>query len=46
MIIYGRLGRRTEAVAIYQRFGHSLRSRLGINPTQETQELYHSLSKD
>lgn len=46
MIIYGRLGRRTEAVAIYQRFGHSLRSRLGINPTQETQALYHSLSKD
>lgn len=43
MIIYGRLGRRTEAVAIYQRFGHSLRSRLGINPTQETQALYHSL---
>ncbi|HRI38257.1 MAG TPA: bacterial transcriptional activator domain-containing protein, partial [Nitrospira sp.] len=46
MIIYSRLGRRAEAVGIYQRFGHSLRSRLGINPTQETQALYHSLSND
>ncbi|MDF0673956.1 MAG: BTAD domain-containing putative transcriptional regulator [Nitrospira sp.] len=46
MIIYGRLGRRTEALAIYQRFGHSIRSRLGINPTQETQALYQALSKE
>jgi LuxR family transcriptional regulator, maltose regulon positive regulatory protein len=46
MINYARLGRRTEAVAIYQRFGHSLRSRLGMNPTQETQALYQTLSKD
>ena len=46
MIIYARLGRRAEAVAIYQRFGQSLRSRLGMNPTQETQALYQKLSKD
>jgi LuxR family transcriptional regulator, maltose regulon positive regulatory protein len=46
MIIYARLGRRAEAVAIYQRFGQSLRSRLDMNPTQETQALYQTLSKD
>ncbi|TKB68496.1 MAG: hypothetical protein E8D52_05645 [Nitrospira sp.] len=46
MIIYARLGRRAEAVAIYQRFGQSLRSRLGMNPTQETQALYQALSKN
>ena len=46
MIIYDRLGRRAEAMAIYQRFGQSLRSRLGMNPTQETQALYQTLSKD
>ena len=46
MIIYARLGRRAEAVAIYQRFGQSLRLRLGMNPTQETQALYRELSKD
>lgn len=46
MIIYARLGRRAEAVAIYQRFGQSLRSRLDMNPTQETQALYQKLSKD
>ena len=45
MIIYAQLGRRAEAVAIYQRFGQSLRSRLGMDPTQETQALYQTLSK-
>jgi len=45
MIIYAQLGRRAEAVAIYQRFGQSLRTRLGMNPTQETQALYQTLSK-
>ena len=34
MIIYAQLGRRAEAAAIYQRFGQSLRTRLGMNPTQ------------
>jgi ATP/maltotriose-dependent transcriptional regulator MalT/DNA-binding SARP family transcriptional activator len=44
MRAYERLGRRAEALAIYHRFSHALRTCLGIEPTQETQVLYQALA--
>ena len=43
MMMYVRLGRRTEAIGVYQRFSHALRVKLGVPPTQETVSLYHTI---
>jgi DNA-binding SARP family transcriptional activator len=43
MSSYVQLGRRTEALAVYQRCRQSLLTRLGVSPTRETQNLYHML---
>lgn len=45
MSAYGQLGRRAEALAIYQQCRLALLSRLGISPTPETQALYRTLSE-
>jgi DNA-binding SARP family transcriptional activator len=46
MSSYAQLGRRTEALAVYQRCRQSLLTRLGVSPVQETQNLYHTLVDD
>jgi LuxR family maltose regulon positive regulatory protein len=45
MLIYGKLGRRAEAVGVYQRFSHALQTKLGVPPASETIELYHRIAK-
>jgi len=44
MICYSKLGRRAEALAVYQRCRQALLTHLGISPTAETQDLYRKLS--
>lgn len=44
MQTYGQLGRRAEALAVYQRCRQSLLTRLGVSPAQETQALYRQLA--
>lgn len=44
MATYVRLGRRTEALGVYQRFTHTLRQRLGVRPSDETIALYSEIS--
>ncbi|MDI3466536.1 MAG: Transcriptional activator of maltose regulon, MalT [Nitrospira sp.] len=44
MMTYVRLGRRSEAIGVYQRFSHALHTKLGIPPTQETVSLYHTIT--
>ena len=44
MNAYARLGRRPEALAVYQRCRQSLLTRQGVSPTQETQALYQQLA--
>ena len=46
MSSYVQLGYRTEALAVYQRCRQSLLTSLGIEPTRETQDLYHTLADD
>ncbi|TKB89888.1 MAG: hypothetical protein E8D40_14525, partial [Nitrospira sp.] len=36
MMIYGKLGRRAEAVGVYQRFSQALHTKLGVPPASET----------
>ncbi len=43
MMMYVRLGRRTEAIGVYQRFSQALHAKLGVPPTPETVSLYHSI---
>lgn len=45
MMTYVRLGRRSEALGVYQRFSHALQTKLGVPPTQETVSLYHAIAK-
>lgn len=45
MTTYVRLGRRSEAIGVYQRFSQALRTKLGVPPTQETVSLYHTIAK-
>lgn len=45
MMTYVRLGRRTEAIGVYQRFSQALQAKLGIAPTKESVLLYHSISE-
>jgi LuxR family maltose regulon positive regulatory protein len=45
MIIYRKLGRRAEAVGVYQRFSHALQTKLGVPPASETIALYHRIAK-
>mgnify|MGYP001313744658 FL=1 len=45
MIIYGKLGRRAEAVGLYQRFSHALQRKLDVPPASETIALYHRIAK-
>lgn len=45
MMTYVRLGRRSEAIGVYQRFSHALRVKLGIPPTSETVSLYRDIAK-
>lgn len=45
MMTYVRLGRRSEAVGVYQRFSHALHTKLGVSPTPETVSLYHHITK-
>jgi DNA-binding SARP family transcriptional activator len=40
---YTQLGRRAEALTVYQRCRQSLLTRLGISPSHETQALYQTL---
>ena len=44
MNAYASLGRRAEALAVYQRCRQSLLTRLGVSPTQETQALHRQLT--
>ena len=44
MMTYVRLGRRSEAISVYQRFNHALHTKLGIPPTPETVSLYHTIT--
>lgn len=44
MNAYARLGRRPEALAVYQRCRQSLLTRQGVSPTPETQTLYQQLA--
>ena len=44
MNAYARLGRRPEALAVYQRCRQSLLTRQGVSPTPETQALYQQLA--
>jgi ATP/maltotriose-dependent transcriptional regulator MalT/DNA-binding SARP family transcriptional activator len=44
MSSYVQLGYRTEALAVYQRCRQSLLTSLGVEPTRETQDLYHTLA--
>ncbi len=43
MMTYVRLGRSAEAIGIYHRFSHALRTKLGVAPSPETISLYHTL---
>lgn len=45
MMTYVRLGRRSEAIGVYQRFSHALYTKLGISPAPETVSLYHTIAK-
>jgi LuxR family maltose regulon positive regulatory protein len=45
MMTYVRLGRRSEAIGVYQRFTLALNKKLGIPPTQETIALYHDITR-
>ena len=45
MMTYVRLGRRSEAIGVYQRFSHALHTKLGVPPTPETVSLYHHITK-
>ena len=45
MVIYGKSGRRAEAIGVYQRFSHALQTKLGVPPASETIALYHSIAK-
>jgi len=44
MMTYVRLGRRSEAIGVYQRFTQALQSKLNVPPTPETVSLYHTIS--
>jgi DNA-binding SARP family transcriptional activator len=43
MMAYVRLGRRAEAIEVYQRFSRALHMKLGVPPTPETVSLYHTI---
>jgi LuxR family maltose regulon positive regulatory protein len=43
MICHSRLGRRAEALAVFQRCRRALLTHLGISPTRELQDLYQKL---
>ncbi|WP_413935162.1 BTAD domain-containing putative transcriptional regulator [Nitrospira sp. BLG_1] len=45
MTTYVRLGRRSEAIGVYQRFSNALHAKLGVPPTPETVSLYHNIIK-
>lgn len=45
MMTYVRLGRRSEAIGVYQRFSQALHIKLGVPPTLETTSLYHAIAK-
>ena len=44
MACYAELGRRAEALAVYQRCRLSLLTRLGVSPTEQTQALHRQLA--
>lgn len=46
MMTYVRLGRRTEAIGVYQRFTLALNKKLGVPPTPETVALYHNIARN
>lgn len=45
MMTYVQLGRRSEAIGVYQRFSQALQTKLGVPPTPETVSLYHTIAK-
>jgi DNA-binding SARP family transcriptional activator len=45
MMTYVRLGRRSEAIGVYQRFSQALRTKLSVPPAPETVSLYHDIAK-
>ena len=45
IMTYVRLGRRSEAIGVYQRFSRALHTKLGVPPAPETVSLYHTITK-
>jgi DNA-binding SARP family transcriptional activator len=45
MICYGKLGRKAEAAKVYKRFQSTLAASLGVEPSEETENIYRSIVK-
>ncbi|HXX35853.1 MAG TPA: BTAD domain-containing putative transcriptional regulator [Thermodesulfobacteriota bacterium] len=45
MVCYQRLGRKAEAISVYNRCKKTLATVLGIEPSPQTQSLYHSIKE-
>jgi LuxR family maltose regulon positive regulatory protein len=45
MVCYGKLGRKAEAAKVYKRFRSTLAASLGVEPSQETEDIYLSIIK-
>ena len=45
MVCYGQLGRKAEAMAVYNRCCDALSSTLGANPSPATEAIYSSLRR-
>ncbi len=45
MICYGKLGRKADAAKIYRRFRRTLAASLGVEPSEETENIYRSIIK-
>ncbi len=46
MMTHVRLGRRSEAIGVYQRFSQALQTKLGVPPSPETVSIYHNITKN
>ncbi len=45
MICHGKLGRKAEAAKVYKRFHNTLLASLGVEPSEETEDIYRSIMK-
>ncbi len=43
MACYGKLGRKAEAAKVYKRFRSTLSASLGVEPSEETEDIYRSI---